>query len=605
MGIRIVRIASLPALLLFFSAEAWPARGDIDPNYGEGGQLVTIQPSVLLALPGDWLAVGQGTDGSGDGFRIRMIDATGRRVPTFGQNGVALIDSSAAARTFWPEAAALAPNGDMIFMGASSDTLARELLRVDSSGQPVVSFGIHGDGSLEPALTAARANAFAVDPDGRILLAQGIWDADGNCGTAAQLQRLLANGQPDSGFGNSGTIEVPDLDVCNGAPVFAARSDGSIIVGDGRAIVAVSAAGAIDATFGVGGRLAVSGFASAQVLLLPDGGLLIVGARDVASPPYDALFLKYDRNGQPDLSFGLGTGSVAVDLGAEFLGMSSVNTSVDQVVLDPDGIHLATHVSVTRTDGSLVCSGIARLEIDGTADTSSGRNGLTCLNIDFNLTAVQSNGAPIFYAGYDAAIHRLLPDDRPSPGFLRVVTAIVSVKESDGTAAVVIERLAGRDGAIHVDYATVDRRRLASCYYSRCLTPAALAGSDYVATSGRLDWASGDGSQRTVTVAILDDSAYDGTLPETFGVDFTDPSGGALLLAANPTIYIQDNDQPTAPASSTPPPPPPANSGGGGSFTWVALFALTAQLFMRRQGGSIRSTNPVVPVNVPLPFTSR
>ena len=51
-----------------------------------------------------------------------MVDATGRNVPAFGDGGVVLIDSLAAARTFLPEAAALGPNGDMIFVGSLSDT---------------------------------------------------------------------------------------------------------------------------------------------------------------------------------------------------------------------------------------------------------------------------------------------------------------------------------------------------------------------------------------------------------------------------------------------------------------------------------------------------
>ena len=74
----------------------------------------------------------------------------------------------------------------------------------------------------------------------------------------------------------NGIREIPNLDVCNGAPVFGARADGGVIVGDGHTIVAVDAAGDIDPTFGADGRLAVTELDSARVLLLPGGGLLIV-----------------------------------------------------------------------------------------------------------------------------------------------------------------------------------------------------------------------------------------------------------------------------------------------------------------------------------------
>lgn len=114
--------------------------------------MATIGPSVLLALPGDRLVVGEAT---GEGFRVRMVDATGRNVPAFGEAGVVLIYSSSAARTFLPEGAALAPNGDMIFVGSLSLYTwgARATLRLDNDGQPVLSFGSRGDGFVEPALT--------------------------------------------------------------------------------------------------------------------------------------------------------------------------------------------------------------------------------------------------------------------------------------------------------------------------------------------------------------------------------------------------------------------------------------------------------------------
>ena len=43
----IARNASIPGLPLLVNAAAWTGRGDIDPNYGEGGRL-SIGPSVLV-----------------------------------------------------------------------------------------------------------------------------------------------------------------------------------------------------------------------------------------------------------------------------------------------------------------------------------------------------------------------------------------------------------------------------------------------------------------------------------------------------------------------------------------------------------------------------
>ena len=573
------RIITSALLLLLGSATAWAGRGDVDPNYGDGGQLVTIGPSVLLALPGDRLVVGEAT---GEGFRVRMVDATGRNVPAFGEGGVVLIDSSSAARTFVPEGAALAPNGDMIFVGSLSLYTwgARATLRLDSDGQPVLSFGSRGDGFVEPALTVARATSFAVDPDGKIILAEGSWNPDSSCGNTARLQRLLANGQPDAEFGGDGLIEIPNLDICNGAPVFGARADGGVIVGDGHAIVDVDATGDIDPTFGADGRLAVTELAWARALLLPDGGLLIFGSSDESASSSDTVLMKFDRNGQLDLDFGAGTGSVTVDLGAELLSEPFSREYVDQLALDPDGEHIAAQLSVSHADGSSACGGIARLTIDGTPDAGFGRNGLTCLNFNFALIAVQSDGAPLFtlpdlYG--NKTTYRLLPDTSPSPGFLRVVAksfASATVGESEGTATVAIERFAGRDGAVSVNYTTAYR---AGCFDADGISPCApaTAGSDYVATSGRLDWADGDDSQRIITIRILNDDIDDFPL-EIFGVDISEPGGGAQLIAASTSVMIE--------ASSTPPPPPPPPaSGGSGSVSWATPLALLTLLFIRRR----------------------
>ncbi len=575
MASRVARFASFPVLLLLANANAWAGRGDIDPNYGEGGG-VSIVNSILLALPGDRLVMGAPTD---QGFGVRMVDAAGKNVPAFGEGGVVVVDSSDWARTFWPEAAAFAPNGDMIFLGSRQDTGARELLRLDSDGQPAPSFGDRGDGFAEPALTTAM---MAVDADGKIVLAEGIWNADvTGCEGPARLQRLLANGQPDAVFGSDGIVEIPDLAICGGTFVLATRTDGSVVVGDGQAIIAINSAGDIDPTFGAGGRLtlttALANLAWPRGRLLPDGGLLIFATRGESPSSNDTVFLKFDRNGQPDPDFGVG-GSLTVDLGAILLGEPFDWEFINPSALDPDGEHIVAEFSLKHaSDGSIACSGIARLTIDGTPDAGFGRNGLTCLNFDHSLIAVQSTGAPLFLAGYDNAIHRLLPDNSPSPGLLRVRAPYIHVGESDGTAFVAIERLAGRDGAVSVDFTTSARPRyFAGGYCNGCgfWVDSATAGSDYTATSGRLDWASGDDSHQTVNVKIDRDQRAENL--ETFGVDFSEPGGGAPLIGSSATVMIHDNEQTTSDDDAT-------TSGGGGSTSWATSLALLGLLLLRRR----------------------
>lgn len=559
---------------------AWAGRGDIDANYGEAGRVAAV-PGAVLALSGDRLVI---ADIAELGFRVRMVDANGNSVPTFGADGVVQFDPlSAIWAAFAPEAAVLAPNGDLIFWGSRSGISGRELLRLDDDGQPVLSFGGRGDGMVEPAVTPARAASLAVDPDGRIIVAQGTWNPDESCEYTARLQRLLADGQPDSAFGNGGLTQIPELDICNGAPVFAARADGSIIVGDGNTIVAVDAAGAIDTAFGVDGRLVVSGVGLARGLTLPDGGVLIFGLSEAAESLRETVLMKFDRNGQPDLDYGTGSGSVTVDLGMVLLGESYSPESIEHLLLDPDGGHIVVQLSLWDANKNPACAGIARLSIDGVPDTSFGRNGLTCLNVNFNLVAVQSDGAPLFVAGYESdSIHRLLSNDSPSPGFLRFVTTSLGVSESADTVPAVIERVAGSDGAVSAEYATFPRGVHYYCGYHECQTDAATAGRDFTAATGQLDWASGEDGQRTITVSILDDEIHENT--ETFGVALANPGGDVQLITESPTIFISDDDD----APATIPPPP----GGGGSATWASLLALLTLLLIRRRGSWRLSQQP-------------
>jgi hypothetical protein len=234
-------------------------------------------------------------------------------------------------------------------------------------------------------------------------------------------------------------------------------------------------------------------------------------------------------------------------------------------------------VQLSNANGSISCLGIARLEFDGTPDSGFGREGVTCLNLDFGLVAVQGDGAPLFFLVNTGSIHRLLPDNRPSPGFVRLVATGVNVAESDGTANVFLVRSAGHDGAVSVGFETVNRPPFSRYPYR---VDSAAAGSDYTADSGRLDWADGDDSPRTISLRILDDDAHE--LREWFGVHLSEPEGDVQLFSAGSVVVIEDDDAATAPPPGTTPTPSP--SGGGGSVSWTALLALVALLFARCRG---------------------
>ncbi|HEY6553909.1 MAG TPA: Calx-beta domain-containing protein, partial [Vicinamibacteria bacterium] len=121
------------------------------------------------------------------------------------------------------------------------------------------------------------------------------------------------------------------------------------------------------------------------------------------------------------------------------------------------------------------------------------------------------------------------------PGVLKLDEESFEVSEDAGVAVIRVERSQGEDGAVSVQYGTSNGT--------------AVAGQDYTAVSGTLSWASGDGSDRTFTVPILDDAAAEGS--ETFQIALSGATGGAAIDSerGTTTVWILAND---------------GGSGGGG-----------------------------------------
>lgn len=128
-----------------------------------------------------------------------------------------------------------------------------------------------------------------------------------------------------------------------------------------------------------------------------------------------------------------------------------------------------------------------------------------------------------------------LPALAAGPGEIKFDQTGISVSEGVGMAIVTVERSGGEDGAVSVDYATSDGT--------------ATQGSDYTAVSGTLSWNDGDGSDKTFTLPILDDSDSEGA--ETIQLTLSNATGGATLSPSRSAavVTIQASD---------------GGSGGGG-----------------------------------------
>jgi YD repeat-containing protein len=124
----------------------------------------------------------------------------------------------------------------------------------------------------------------------------------------------------------------------------------------------------------------------------------------------------------------------------------------------------------------------------------------------------------------------IVENDSAPTGSLRFSSASYSVGEAGPSVTITVTRVNGSAGTASVNYATA--------------SGTATAAADFTATSGTLNWASGDSANKTFTVPILEDSLVEGA--ETFTATLSGATGASLGSPASATITITDNDNPPA-----------------------------------------------------------
>jgi len=122
----------------------------------------------------------------------------------------------------------------------------------------------------------------------------------------------------------------------------------------------------------------------------------------------------------------------------------------------------------------------------------------------------------------------------PQPGTLQFSAATYSVNEGTATATITVTRTGGSSGAASVNYATSNGT--------------ATAGSDYTAASGTLNWADGNSTNKTFTVAITNDTAVENN--ETINLTLSNAAGASLGTQKTAVLTIVDNDVPAVTLTS-------------------------------------------------------
>jgi Calx-beta domain len=103
-------------------------------------------------------------------------------------------------------------------------------------------------------------------------------------------------------------------------------------------------------------------------------------------------------------------------------------------------------------------------------------------------------------------------DTNPT-GSIQLSAANYSVAQGTGSVTVTVKRIGGSQNAVSIDYDTQDGT--------------GLAGTDYVAASGTLDWAENDATDKSISIPVSSAVAFSGD--KEFNIVLSNPSDGTLL----------------------------------------------------------------------------
>lgn len=430
----------------------------------------------------------------------------------------------------------LVVGGDKMYVGgvfqSYQSTSRSGIMRLNADGSLDTGFNFGGV-SNSVAFGVRYVLAIAEQTDGKVLVG-GAFNrmSSGSVFLATNLVRVDSLGARDTTFCNNVNVSLVNS---NAVQDIAVLPDGKILVagaaykpggGNIPLLVRLNADGTLDTSFTANWALEYGDID--ELLVLPDGRILIGGDFTFPGTTANLNFACLNASGSVNTAFMANVGS------------GPNGWTGGELALQPDGTILVGGI-FNRWNNQPRAS-IARLNADGTLDAALAVPPYTLVQGQY-LThtysfAVQPDGKLVIGGWFDHIIDtavesynlaRITNEYAPGqPGTLRMVSATRLTAENAGTVELSVSRFTGLTGAVGVSYSIT--------------AGSAVEGTDYTAVSGTLNWADGDGSLKTITVPILQDTAQDGA--RTFTVTLSSPTGGAFLPGAGTStlVTILDDD---------------------------------------------------------------
>jgi uncharacterized delta-60 repeat protein len=234
-----------------------------------------------------------------------------------------------------------------------------------------------GNGGKATALSKGGVGyAVAVDARGRVVVAGYTLSTQPDFAVA----RFLSNGTLDTSFGDMGRA-VTDLGGADYAYDMALQPDGKIVLAGQRtlngqskiALVRYTANGRLDANFGGGDGITLTGFGKAQqaanaVIVTPDGKIVVAGYTSGGTNARSAI-VRYTSVGGLDHSFS-GDGRVSFDLSAS-------DEQFQDLAMRQGGYVAAGYAEVNLVPAF----DAARITPSGRLDTNFSKNGYVTTDV--------------------------------------------------------------------------------------------------------------------------------------------------------------------------------------------------------------------------------
>ncbi|WP_334027961.1 delta-60 repeat domain-containing protein [Nocardia terpenica] len=390
--------------------------GTLDPGFGSGGKVTTDLGSrddraraVAVQQDGKIVAVGTTQDpGQGDNFAVVRYETDGKVDTTFGDGGRAATDFGGKADI--ANAVALQQDGKIVAAGTSHGTDTGDniaLARYTADGKLDTGFGDGGKVSTDLGTKADHANAVAVEPDGKIVVAGSTHDPAQ--GDNFVVVRYTSDGKLDPAFGENGKVSTDFGGKADAANALVLQPDGKVVAagtshgtdtGDNIALARYTADGKLDTGFGNGGKVSTDLGTKADhanaVVLESDGKIVVAGSTQDPGQGDNFVLVRYTADGKQDAAFGE-KGKVSTDFG----GKADI---AHGLALAPGGALVVAGTSSGTATGDNVA--VARYTADGKLDTGFGSGGTVSTDLGTkadhgDAVAVQPDGK-ILVAGSTA-----------------------------------------------------------------------------------------------------------------------------------------------------------------------------------------------------------